>query len=885
MPAVMAWDYGGVLPWSKWLLASVLLALAIAVLPLLLFQMPVSRRPLSLVIPVLLLVVWSTGWLTTVRLPESGLGLVSSGSLSVFTEWLPDSMRAEANASELPDLQQRSASQRTMSISPWHSRQANANFALFVLTLLFSVIVFRGKWTMLMAFAGVSAVGATLAFVSSLYVPAPARIADAIVDDRSFGPFINGNNAAGFLNLTLAFAVGWLAYLLTTHQDRNVPDARYRSQWGTPWEKLLQVLQLRIRHMSASTIMVLIICLVIMVGIVLTNSRGGLLGTLMGLSVVAALGVCRYFRLRTVYGVLGAAASTVCLGMLGMLYQADVRFTEAVSQDRSVSTRFEHWSDATHAAWQYLPFGSGAGTYRFAYLPFQQLGESEWFLNADNLFLEWLVEGGLWSILLLVIGVAVLVTMLLRLQNVRQAPHLTGLVVAGWFMLATQLTSQVFDFGLLLPANYLLVAILCGAVIAYHDQISRTGSSLSGRALRSSWWGGRSTHPPKARTAMRTTTHPGARSGSTRVGFAVACAAALGMVLVAQRELRAAAVNDYWVRESQLIQASVGSQADFNALARRNAQAIDGLAAGSADPVAQLELANCWIRHSRFVTVVNADRHSITPQQAWQVSSPAVLRAAVFSRTAQGRWQSLEKELPQEQYEALQQARQHALASLLLCPLNPETRAVLVDLDFIAPDPSSSGQLLSQLAELRPRDTVAGNWAMKRALVNPGSETAAVICRQHLSRFPHSFATIWPWIVRQQDIPFSLQCLPKDLSLVLAAAESPRTDAALRQALLQQAEQWLSQPDVSVVGDQDVNRGRLAQLNDQWGKAVEYYSAAADQDPANHALRFRLVLALQHQGRPDEGLKQLHRCLLQSPDNPQYLQKRTQLQALQAVEP
>ncbi len=136
-------------------------------------------------------------------------------------------------------------------------------------------------------------------------------------------------------------------------------------------------------------------------------------------------------------------------------------------------------------AFHYLPGGAGLGAYRYAYLPYQQHSSGAWFQNADNLYLEMIVEGGLWLPLLLIFAAVVVLTSLLRLSRVKKSPTTTAIVVASWYLFASMAVSQFFDFGVLLPANYLTIAILIGALLGHADQqLNRTRQRIRVRIPR-----------------------------------------------------------------------------------------------------------------------------------------------------------------------------------------------------------------------------------------------------------------------------------------------------------------------------------------------------------------------------------------------------------------
>ena len=128
--------------------------------------------------------------------------------------------------------------------------------------------------------------------------------------------------------------------------------------------------------------------------------------------------------------------------------------------------RLEHLQDASQAIAAYLPAGSGLGTYRYAVLPFQEFSSSDnWFHHADCMPVEWLVEGGVWMLMIMGAGIT---AMIWALSLVAQKSHsdFDGILAMGWFLLVSQLVACCFDFGILMPANYLTAALLVGTVMA-----------------------------------------------------------------------------------------------------------------------------------------------------------------------------------------------------------------------------------------------------------------------------------------------------------------------------------------------------------------------------------------------------------------------------------
>ena len=127
--------------------------------------------------------------------------------------------------------------------------------------------------------------------------------------------------------------------------------------------------------------------------------------------------------------------------------------------------RWAHWMDATRVCWAYLPFGTGLGAYGYAYLPFQESGNGAWYLHADNLWLEIGVTQGIPGVVAVIVCCGIVCKGLIHLSDSAQ-PMDHGLLTIGWYSVGVLLATQLFDFGLLLPANFTFYLVVAGAVAA-----------------------------------------------------------------------------------------------------------------------------------------------------------------------------------------------------------------------------------------------------------------------------------------------------------------------------------------------------------------------------------------------------------------------------------
>ena len=204
-----------------------------------------------------------------------------------------------------------------------------------------------------------------------------------------------------------------------------------------------------------------VICLV---ALLLCRSRSGVAALIFG--ALFAFGWVRsrggYFAIPVVTA--GVIASVVIMALpSGMRAGAVDRFQDSFNKGDATAVvadaRLKHWPDGLRAGLSYLPAGSGLATYGYAYLPFQETSPWRWYHHADNLWLELFVEQGLVGLALFV-GIFGLTMLALLKMAFSHDPMDEALRITGWYILGSILVSQVFDFGLIAPANLLLVSCM-----------------------------------------------------------------------------------------------------------------------------------------------------------------------------------------------------------------------------------------------------------------------------------------------------------------------------------------------------------------------------------------------------------------------------------------
>ncbi|MBL8848168.1 MAG: O-antigen ligase family protein, partial [Planctomycetaceae bacterium] len=249
----------------------------------------------------------------------------------------------------------------------WLFRERNARYGLWALLALngIAVVAFglvqRSSWN------------------GQLYWSIPLELGG-----QPFAAFVNRNNAAEYLSLCLAGALGlWASRRArpASASSSNRASPPPRSAIGV-WERV-----------PATTWSIMFLFL--FGGVLATLSRGG------ALSAVAAV------LLVGVWSAAGGRVRTLLLPLLGIVIAAGIWIS--VSQqggalrDRLGSLgrtaasdgRLNHWNDMRGAIRDFPRLGTGLGTYRYANRPYENRRSESWFESADNQYLELIADGGL----------------------------------------------------------------------------------------------------------------------------------------------------------------------------------------------------------------------------------------------------------------------------------------------------------------------------------------------------------------------------------------------------------------------------------------------------------------------------------------------------------
>ena len=447
LPFAVATDFGGVLRWTQYVASLAVVGAGLLASSALISDSGTrTLRRHSLLLPVLVWLAYS--FFQTIPLPSSLVGMFSAGSVEAYTTWIEPFLGADQTPSSFP-----------ISVDAYASRHATAFLAMITLLVWTSAMVFTTRARLVFLLSATSVGAAVIALLGIWRLIDPTLSLWSMSPDSvgsPFSTFVNRNNAALMLNLGFASALGLICWRLSALTGSEIDDALFE------FSDMVSLLGDRYALVG-------VFGLVLNgTGLLVCGSRGGLVAAIIG--VMLALGWVRQRRGVVSLPVVGTLL-LICVAILVVptnlslksIERMDV-FTEDANDGIWNDGRLKHFPDGFRAARAHLPAGAGLATYAYAHLPYQKIGSEGWHTHADNLWLELLTEQGIPGMLLALIVLTIIVRSLYFLAR-SPDPMDQGLRITGWYAVGAIIASQGFDFGLILPANLLLVACLFPSMI------------------------------------------------------------------------------------------------------------------------------------------------------------------------------------------------------------------------------------------------------------------------------------------------------------------------------------------------------------------------------------------------------------------------------------
>lgn len=297
---------------------------------------------------------------------------------------------------------------------------------------------------------------------------------EASASTRPFGPFVNPNHFAGYMELVLPVSLG---LLLTVWRMRNTGE-RSGAEPTKVGDGIISFNRLEPTRREmfagwgeaalAKTAVFGCAMFLAVLAILLCGSRGGLISTAITFALFGGLLVPAGVRRRAMI-----VAPIVAVAIIVAVVLASLGFSPlsgpltrlaAAGAEPDFATRWNAWGATLRLIGDHPVIGTGLGTYREAYAAYYPPAVTSIWDKAHNDYLEILSDTGVAGGLLVLLGVGLFARRVLlpALRAARERELRLGLAMA---LVSIALHSFV-DFNLQIPSNGMLAVLLAGVLAA-----------------------------------------------------------------------------------------------------------------------------------------------------------------------------------------------------------------------------------------------------------------------------------------------------------------------------------------------------------------------------------------------------------------------------------
>lgn len=307
----------------------------------------------------------------------------------------------------------------------------------------------------------VFAVVQRLAWNGRLYWIFPIRPGIEFSEGYIWGPYINRNHFAGYMELVIPIALGFFLYRMT--------EIKVASDMP-----LVRKLHIYANSKVILPMGVFLTSALVMVAVLFISlSRGGVVGVATGVIIFMAMSHRRR-SLKNKIAVLSVIGVVLLLAVIVLSWnRLEDRFEDIAEEGKN--PRFEILADSVNMVKDFPLLGTGLGTFKTSYLSYQTKHSTAYFKNADNDFLETLTETGL-------IGFAVTGGVIffffypvVQVWRVRQNTFVKCMAAAGVASCGALFIHSFTDFNTRIPANAMLITVIAGLTYATVFNVSDRG--------------------------------------------------------------------------------------------------------------------------------------------------------------------------------------------------------------------------------------------------------------------------------------------------------------------------------------------------------------------------------------------------------------------------
>jgi len=265
------------------------------------------------------------------------------------------------------------------------------------------------------------------------------------------GPFINANHLAGYLELVILLALGFLI-------SRETPGIIHSAKH---WKQRLSLLE----SWLAKNILLIFIIVLTASGLFISASRGGILSLTFSIGLFfLLLGLKKSQKGKRKIILLINGLIFICVLWLG-IGPVITKFATLANSAVASGGRLQVWRDTVQLSSDFPFFGIGLGNFQTLYPKYKTIATPAFWEHAHNDYLEMLADTGGIGFPLFFGGIFILFFAIMKKWKDRRDPFVVGITLGGCTGALAILCHSVVEFNLHIPANAFLLFVILGLCV------------------------------------------------------------------------------------------------------------------------------------------------------------------------------------------------------------------------------------------------------------------------------------------------------------------------------------------------------------------------------------------------------------------------------------
>ena len=258
---------------------------------------------------------------------------------------------------------------------------------------------------------------------------------------HSFGPYVNKNHFAGYMEMCIPLSLGFLTAYFTHFRKEH-------------WRKLIEK-----EPQIAKFILLTFVTITLVGSLFFSLSRGGIVSFLLSMVFLLDLFLIRKENKGIKILIVFLTVSAIFLIWLG-IDPIIARLSSLLTPYETIMPRGKVWEDSYQIIKDFPILGTGLGTYQYIFPKYKNKTGIGLYEHAHNDYIEYLSDTGILGTLFLFGAIAYFLIKCLKIWRRRHYPYVLGLCLGGIIGTVSILFYSFVDFNLHVPANILVLFIV-----------------------------------------------------------------------------------------------------------------------------------------------------------------------------------------------------------------------------------------------------------------------------------------------------------------------------------------------------------------------------------------------------------------------------------------